>query len=58
MPFHLNLGKRLGKSRKVNVRDSGLVHALLGIRTFNELAGHPVTGPVRVNRVLRPIVFL
>lgn len=45
MPFHSNLGKRLVKSRKVYVRDSGLVHALLGIRTFNELAGHPVAGP-------------
>lgn len=44
MPFHRNLGKRLVKSRKVYVRDSGLVHALLGIRTFNELAGHPVVG--------------
>jgi len=45
MPLHRNLGKRLVKSRKVYVRDSGLVHALLGIRTFNELAGHPVAGP-------------
>ena len=45
MPFHRNLGKRLVKSRKVYVRDSGLVHTLLGIRTFNELAGHPVVGP-------------
>jgi uncharacterized protein len=45
MPFHRNLGKRLVKSRKVYVRDSGLVHALLGIATFNELAGHPVAGP-------------
>ena len=45
MPFHRNLGKRLVKSRKVYVRDSGLVHALLGIRTFNELAGHPIAGP-------------
>lgn len=44
MPFHRNLGKRLVKSRKIYVRDSGLVHALLGIRTFNELAGHPVVG--------------
>ena len=44
MPFHRNLGKRLVKSRKVYVRDSGLVHALLGIRKFNELAGHPVVG--------------
>lgn len=45
MPFHRNLGKRLVKSRKVYVRDTGLVHALLGIRTFEELAGHPVAGP-------------
>lgn len=43
-PFHRNNGKRLVKSPKVYVRDSGLVHALLGLRTFNELAGHPVAG--------------
>lgn len=44
MPLHRDLGKRLVKSPKVYVRDSGLVHALLGIRTFNDLAGHPVVG--------------
>lgn len=43
-PFHRNSGKRLVKSPKVYVRDSGLVHALLGLRTFNDLAGHPVAG--------------
>ena len=43
-PFHRNVGKRLVKSPKVYVRDSGLVHALLGIRTYNDLAGHPVSG--------------
>jgi len=43
-PFHNNAGKRLVKSPKVYVRDSGLVHALLGLRTFNDLAGHPVSG--------------
>jgi predicted AAA+ superfamily ATPase len=32
------------KSPKVYVRDSGLVHALLGIKTYNDLAGHPVAG--------------
>ena len=30
-PFHRNAGKRLVKSSKVYVRDSGIVHALLGI---------------------------
>jgi predicted AAA+ superfamily ATPase len=43
-PFHRNGGKRLVKSPKVYVRDSGLVHALLGLRTFNDIAGHPVSG--------------
>jgi predicted AAA+ superfamily ATPase len=44
LPFHRNVGKRLVKSPKVYVRDSGLVHALLGIETFNDLSGHPVAG--------------
>ena len=43
-PFHANAGKRLVKSPKVYVRDSGLTHALLGIEDHNELAGHPVVG--------------
>lgn len=43
-PLHANVGKRLVKSPKVYVRDSGLVHALLGIEDYNELAGHPVVG--------------
>ena len=43
-PYHVNIGKRLVKSPKVFVRDSGLVHALLGIGTLEELAGHPVAG--------------
>jgi len=43
-PFHRNVGKRLVKSPKVYVRDSGLVHALLGIENLEQLAGHPVVG--------------
>jgi uncharacterized protein len=43
-PFHSNVGKRLVKSPKIFIRDSGLVHALLGLSTFNDLAGHPVAG--------------
>lgn len=43
-PFHSNAGKRLVKSPKVYVRDSGLVHALLGIETLDDLLGHPVAG--------------
>ncbi|MDP3294953.1 MAG: ATP-binding protein [Nevskia sp.] len=43
-PWHRNAGKRLVKSPKVYVRDSGLVHALLGIETRDALLGHPVAG--------------
>ena len=43
-PLRANVGKRLVKSPKVYVRDSGLVHALLGISSSVELAGHPVVG--------------
>ena len=43
-PYHKNIGKRLVKSPKVYVRDSGLLHALLGIGDYNSLCGHPVVG--------------
>ena len=43
-PLNVNVGKRLVKSPKVFVRDSGLVHALLSIVDFEALAGHPVVG--------------
>ncbi len=43
-PWSGNLGKRLVRSPKVYVRDSGLVHALLEIGTLNQLLGHPVVG--------------
>jgi len=43
-PFQANVSKRLVKSPKVYVRDSGLLHALLGINDFNSLSGHPVVG--------------
>jgi predicted AAA+ superfamily ATPase len=43
-PYFVNLGKRLVKSPKVYVRDSGLLHSLLGIKEVNDLLGHPSTG--------------
>ncbi len=43
-PFHSHQRKRLVKSPKVYVRDSGLVHALLDIEDWNRLSGHPVVG--------------
>ena len=43
-PLHANVRKRLVKSPKVYVRDSGIVHALLGIASHDALIGHPVAG--------------
>lgn len=43
-PRHANVGKRLVRSPKVYIRDSGLVHALLGIEGKEALLGHPVVG--------------
>ncbi len=43
-PFHANVGKRLVKSPKVYVRDSGIVHTLLGLDNRDAVLGHPVAG--------------
>ena len=43
-PYHANVKKRLVKSPRTYIRDSGLVHTLLGIETLHELLGHPVVG--------------
>jgi predicted AAA+ superfamily ATPase len=43
-PYSVNVKKRLVKSPKVYLRDSGLLHGLLDIETMNSLMGHPVYG--------------
>lgn len=55
-PYRANIGKRLVKSPKVYVRDSGLVHALLGLKGYQELAGHPVVGPSWEGFVIENVV--
>ncbi len=59
-PWHENLSKRQVKSPKVYLSDSGLVHSLLGLRTREDLEGHPKVGAswegfalVQVLRILR-----
>lgn len=44
-PLHRNTGKRLIKSPKLYVRDSGVTHALLGLKDRDAVLGHPVAGP-------------
>ncbi len=43
-PYHGNVGKRLVKSPKIYIRDSGIVHALLGLEGREDILGHPVAG--------------
>lgn len=43
-PYSANLGKRLVKSPKVYLRDSGLLHALLNLPSHDALMGHPALG--------------
>lgn len=43
-PWIFNTGKRLIRSPKIYVRDSGIVHALLNIESYNNLLSHPVVG--------------
>jgi len=43
-PYYANIKKRMVKSPKVYIRDSGLLHGLLGIRDFENLLGHPIIG--------------
>ena len=43
-PWHSNEGKRLVKSPRIYVRDSGLVHGLLGLTSLDDVLGHPVAG--------------
>lgn len=43
-PYHANSGKRLVKSPKVYIRDSGIVHALLRLDNQEAILGHPVVG--------------
>jgi predicted AAA+ superfamily ATPase len=55
-PYLANVGKRLVKSPKVYVRDSGLLHALLGLATVRQLQGHPAAGASWEGFVIEQVV--
>lgn len=55
-PLTRNIGKRLVKSPKIYLRDSGLVHALLGIRTMRDLLGHPIVGATYEGFVIENLI--
>ncbi len=57
-PWHSNVGKRLRKSVKVYVRDSGIVHALLGITELESLLSHPIAGMSWEGFILENILMM
>jgi predicted AAA+ superfamily ATPase len=56
LPWYANAGKRLVKSPKVYVRDSGILHHLLRIRDYDSLLGHPALGPSWESFVIEQII--
>ena len=57
-PYHANIGKRQVKSPKAYVRDSGLLHQLLGIGTEKELLSHPKVGASWEGFVIEQVLAL
>ena len=57
-PYTQNLRKRVVKSPKLYLRDSGILHALAGIRDINDLLGHPVYGASWEGFVIENILSL
>ena len=54
--WHRNVGKRLVKAPKVYVRDSGIAHALLGVRDKETLLGHPVVGQTWESFIIETLI--
>jgi predicted AAA+ superfamily ATPase len=54
--WHRNVGKRLVKSPKAYVRDSGIAHALLGLETKEHVLSHPVVGQTWESFVIETLI--
>ncbi len=57
-PFHVNLKKRQVKSPKIYVRDSGLLHQLLGIDSMKNLFSHPKVGASWEGFVIEQVLMM
>lgn len=55
-PYFINIGKRLVKSPKVYIRDSGLFHHLIGVQNFDQLLGHISLGNSWEGYVIQQII--
>ncbi|MEM6318674.1 MAG: ATP-binding protein [Bacteroidota bacterium] len=54
-PYYTNLKKRLVKTPKIYLRDTGILHQLIGIGSFADLSGHPIVGASWENYVVEQI---
>ncbi|MEZ5172624.1 MAG: ATP-binding protein [Bacteroidia bacterium] len=57
-PFSTNTGKRLVKSPKIYLRDTGLLHALQGVYDYNDLLAHPFAGAIWEGFVIQQIKMI
>jgi uncharacterized protein len=57
-PWHENISKRQVKSAKIYFKDTGLLHSMLGIASWNDLLGHPQLGASWEAFALRQIMIL
>lgn len=55
-PWHNNGSKRLVKAPRIYVRDSGLVHSLLGLSTLNDVLGHSIAGASWEGMVIETLI--
>jgi predicted AAA+ superfamily ATPase len=55
-PWHANIKKRQVKAPKVYIRDTGILHSLMGIRTFQDLLRHPICGASWEGFVIEEII--
>jgi predicted AAA+ superfamily ATPase len=56
LPYETNIKKRLVKSPKIYIRDSGILHQLLDISNFNQLLGNPISGSSWEGYVIENII--
>ncbi len=56
LPWYENISKRQVKAPKIYIRDSGLLHALLGLKTISDIEGHPKVGASWEGFVLEELI--
>ncbi len=57
-PYHWNISKRLVKSPKIYITDTGILHHLLGVTDFNRLTGNPIVGSSWESFVLNQLLAI